>query len=232
MQERRADSPPPVSWAGLPAKRRRGTDNRGGNGARPVALRVALLLVIAASVVVVDQWSKSWALRALSDVERRHVIGPIYLSLTFNQGAAFSLGAGASPVIEAVAIALVVAMIAFSRRAAMGRSNLAVIVGLGLLLGGALSNLGDRLFRHHHGAVIDFIQLVSWWPTFNVADASITVGALTVVVALIFFPPAKRATGAERQIQSEKGLTGSPSQRADDITSRAVRVPGGSHGRR
>jgi signal peptidase II len=225
-------------------------DSRGGGGARPVALRVALLLVTTASVVVVDQWSKSWALRALSDAERRHVIGPIYLSLTFNQGAAFSLGAGASPVIEAVAIALVVAMIAFSRRAAMGRSNLAVIVGLGLLLGGALSNLGDRLFRHHHGAVIDFIQLVSWWPTFNVADASITVGALTVVVALVFFPPAKRATGAERQIQSEtqvqsetqiqsetqvqseKGLTGSPSQRADDITSRAVRVPGGSHGRR
>ena len=63
-----------------------------------------------------------------------------------------------------------------------------VIVGLGLLAGGALSNLADRFFRHHHGAVVDFIQLVSWWATFNVADAAITVGALTLAVSLVLFP--------------------------------------------
>jgi signal peptidase II len=165
---------------------------------RAPLLRTGLLLLIAAAVVVLDQWSKSWALRDLSEVGRRHVIGPMYFSLSFNRGAAFSLGAGASPVIEAVAIALVVGVIAFSRRATKGGANLAVIIGLGLLLGGALSNLGDRLFRDEHGAVVDFIQLVSWWPTFNVADASITVGAITVVVALVFFSPAKRSDEARR----------------------------------
>jgi lipoprotein signal peptidase len=54
-----------------------------------------------------------------------------------------------------------------------------------------LSNLADRLFRAQHGAVVDFIQAVSWWPTFNVADAAITAGALTVGVSLAFFSRAK-----------------------------------------
>jgi signal peptidase II len=197
----------------------------------PVIARTALLLTIAALVAALDQWSKSWALRALSEVGRRHVIGPMYLSLTFNRGAAFSLGAGASPVIEAVAIALVVGVIAFSRRAAMGRANLAVVVGLGLLLGGAISNLGDRLFRHHHGAVIDFIQLVSWWPTFNVADASITVGAVTVVAALVFFPPAKRADETGRQIQPEIGPPQGPSHLANAVRKGAPQVARGAHER-
>jgi len=160
----------------------------------PSLLSAGLLLVVAATVVALDQWSKSWALHDLSDVARRHVIGPVYLTLTFNRGAAFSLGAGASPIIEAVAIALVVVVIAMSRRAAKGGANVAIIIGLGLLLGGALSNLADRLFRHHHGAVVDFIQLVSWWPTFNVADASITVGAVTLVVAMVFIPPTRTST--------------------------------------
>jgi signal peptidase II len=150
-------------------------------------------LLVAVVVIVLDQLTKSWALDNLSSGAPRHVIGPVYLALTFNRGAAFSLGAGASPVIEAVAIAMVVGVVAFSRRAARGGAGVAVIVGLGLILGGALSNLGDRLFRHHHGAVVDFIQLVSWWPTFNVADASITVGAVTIVVAMVFFPPARGA---------------------------------------
>ena len=54
-------------------------------------------------------------------------------------------------------------------------------MALGLLLGGALGNLTDRLFRGHHGAVVDFITLTHW-PTFNVADSSITIGAVLVIV--------------------------------------------------
>jgi signal peptidase II len=72
-----------------------------------------------------------------------------------------------------------------------------VIVALGLLAGGAVSNLADRFFRHHHGGVVDFIQLVSWWATFNVADAAITVGALTLVVTMVLFPGG-RASGPAR----------------------------------
>ena len=111
-------------------------------------------------VVGLDQWSKSWALQSPGVAGRRHVIGPVNLVLTFNRGAAFSLGSGATPVIEAVAIGLVVVVLAFSRRLALGGTSLAVIVGLGLLFGGALSNLADRFFRHHGGAVVDFIQAV------------------------------------------------------------------------
>ncbi len=189
-----------------------------GRPARRVFVSAALLFLVASAVVALDQWSKSWALRNLSVTGRRHVIGPMYLVLGFNRGAAFSLGAGASPVIEAVAIGLVVGVVAFSRRAAKGGANLAVIVGLGLLLGGAVSNLADRVFRHHHGAVVDFIQVVSWWPTFNVADASITVGAVTVVVALVFFSPARSNDEARPGTSPEKPLTSS---------SLAGRLPGG-----
>ncbi len=67
----------------------------------------------------------------------------------------------------------------------------AVIVGLALLAGGALSNLADRVFRHHNGAVVDFVQAVNWWPTFNVADAAITVGAVIAGIALVFAPRAR-----------------------------------------
>lgn len=150
------------------------------------ARRGALFVVIAAGVIALDQWTKSWAQQSLGPMGHRHVIGPVNFLLTFNRGAAFSLGSGATPVIEAVAIALVVVVVAFSRRLALGGTSLAVIVGLGLLFGGAMSNLADRFFRHHNGAVVDFIQVVSWWPTFNVADAAVTCGAVIAAIALLF----------------------------------------------
>ncbi|HEX7167995.1 MAG TPA: signal peptidase II, partial [Acidimicrobiales bacterium] len=53
--------------------------------------------------------------------------------------------------------------------------------GLGLVLGGAVGNLADRLFRDHGGAVVDFVDL-QWWPVFNVADIAISVGAVLLVV--------------------------------------------------
>jgi signal peptidase II len=153
--------------------------------------RAVALAAVAGAVIAFDQWTKSWALHNLSITSPRHVLGPVYLVLSFNRGAAFSLGSGASPVIEALASALAVAVIAFSGRAARIGASPVVVVGLGLLSGGALSNLVDRLLGDHHGAVVDFIQAVSWWPTFNVADAAITTGAVTVAVSLAFFSRAK-----------------------------------------
>jgi signal peptidase II len=150
--------------------------------------RRLVIPVVAAIVIAVDQITKTWALHHTDPA--RHVLGPINLVLTFNSGAAFSLGGGATPIIETIAVVLVIWLAAVSRRATRSGS-LAVSVGLGLLLGGALGNLVDRVFRHHHRAVIDFIQAVSWWPVFNVADASIVVGV--VVLALAF------ATGSGRR---------------------------------
>jgi signal peptidase II len=142
--------------------------------------RRLVIPVVAAIVIAVDQITKTWALHHAATA--RHVVGPVNLVLTFNSGAAFSLGGGVTPIIETIAVALVIWLAAVSRRASRSGS-LAVSLGLGLLLGGALGNLVDRLFRHHHSAVIDFIQAVSWWPVFNVADASIVVGVVVLALA-------------------------------------------------
>ena len=62
-----------------------------------------------------------------------------------------------TPIVEAVVVVLVVWLLVFSRRASRAASA-PVAVGFGLLLGGAAGNLADRVFRHNHGAVIDFID--------------------------------------------------------------------------
>jgi signal peptidase II len=82
-----------------------------------------------------------------------------------------------------VAVVLIGALAALVWRApTLGRAAI-----IGLILGGALGNLGDRLFRDDHGAVVDFVDL-HFWPTFNVADACITVGCLLLVVSLLRAP--------------------------------------------
>ena len=177
------------------------------------AQRGAVLVAMAGAVIALDQLSKSWAQESLADGVPRHIIGPSNLVLTYNKGAAFSLGSGASPVIEALAVTLVVAVLWLSGRLAKGGGNLFTIAGFGLVSGGALSNLADRFLRHHHGAVVDFIQLVSWWPIFNVADAAITLGAVTIAVALLLSsgpgrPAPSAATSGPRAGLADPGSPG------------------------
>jgi signal peptidase II len=144
-------------------------------GRRGGRRRLISTLLIAAAVVAADQITKSLA---VADLHRPvHVVGPFGLSLAFNSGAAFSLFTGATIVIVVIALA-VLAILGFIAWRSAGRAQ---SVGLGLILGGALGNLSDRAFRGHHGSVVDFITLTHW-PTFNVADSCITVGALVVVV--------------------------------------------------
>jgi len=95
------------------------------------------------------------------------------LELEFNTGSAFSLMRGWAPILAGVAVAIVVLLLASVRRV---RSDL-LAASVGLVVGGALGNLADRVFRSHHGAVVDFIAF-HFWPTFNLADAAIVVGAL------------------------------------------------------
>jgi signal peptidase II len=140
--------------------------------------RRALIVGVAAVVVAVDQVTKTWALHQTTDPI--HVVGTLQLSLTFNPGAAFGVGRGITPVLVGGAIVLVVVLLGLGRSASRTASWPATLA-MGLLLGGACGNLADRLLRHNHGAVIDFIDL-RWWPVFNVADACITVGAILLVV--------------------------------------------------
>ena len=144
---------------------------------------VPVLLAIAAVVVLVDQLTKTWAVNALDDRDI-HVIWTLRFHLTFNRGGAFSLGTGSTWFFVVAATVIVVGVLAFAKR--LLSSRLAV-VAMGLVLGGALGNLGDRLFRDTGGAVIDFIDL-QWWPVWNVADASIVVGGALLVVAGMFEP--------------------------------------------
>ncbi len=144
------------------------------------------LVVVAVGVVVVavDQVTKTWALHHASPP--RHVVGPLWWWLTTNPGAAFGIGGGTTPVVVAVVALLVAGLLVFGRRASR-TATLPVTVALGLVVGGAVGNLADRLFRHHHGQVIDFIDAVrigrhDRWPIFNVADAAIVVGAVVLVI--------------------------------------------------
>jgi len=143
------------------------------------------MAILAAAVVSLDQWSKSWAEQALLHGPV-HVVGPLNLVLTYNKGAAFSLGTGVTPVIELVAVFVVAWLLRYWGRLSASATSWAYVIGFGLLFGGAVSNLCDRFVRHHHGAVVDFIQAASWWPVFNVADVAITVGALLVAVRALF----------------------------------------------
>jgi signal peptidase II len=169
MEPQAAGGPPDGGSKGPP---------RRPSGGLSVGWRRALIIAVAAVVVAVDQATKTWALHHASSP--RHVIWTLQLAVTFNSGSAFGLWRGASPLIIAGAILLVVVLLGLGR-AASRTANLPATIAMGLLLGGALGNLTDRLFRHHHGAVIDFVDL-RWWPVFNVADACITIGALLLVL--------------------------------------------------
>ena len=140
----------------------------------------------AAVVVAADQLTKSWAVERLADGPI-HVIGPIDLALSFNSGAAFSLGPGLTPFVIAAGVVLLVLLIAMTRSI----TTTTTAVALGLLIGGACGNLTDRLFRDHDGAVVDFID-VGWWPVFNVADSALVCGG----IGLLLFGAGRRSPEA------------------------------------
>jgi signal peptidase II len=136
----------------------------------------AIVAGVAAVVITADQLTKSWAESHLVD-RVVHVVGSLELVLTYNDGVAFGIGSGVAPVLVGVAvIGLLVAIL--GRHVEITRTS---AVAVGLLLGGALGNIADRLFRGHGGAVVDFVNL-QWWPVFNVADACVVVGALMFVL--------------------------------------------------
>ena len=136
----------------------------------------ALTAAIAIFIVVVDQLTKRWALSELTARPPRHVVWTLQWNLTRNSGMAFSKAQGIGPLIGIVAM-LVVLWLAWSSRKLTGRIP---AVAAGLIAGGAVGNLADRLFRGGralHGSVIDFIDF-QWFPIFNVADMAIDVGGV------------------------------------------------------
>lgn len=145
---------------------------------------LGLLAAVAVTVLAADLVSKILVVRFLTPGEYVDVVdGALRLTLARNPGAAFSIGTGQTALFALVAVAVVVAILRSVRRL----SSAGWAVTLGLLLGGALGNLVDRLFRAPgplRGYVVDWIELPHW-PVFNVADSGIVCGGvLAVLLAL------------------------------------------------
>ena len=142
----------------------------------------AIIGGVAVAVLVVDQLSKTWVVRHLSDGRTIDLVGSLRLNLAFNSGAAFSRGTGFGPLIGVLVIVVVVGLV-WTGRSATSRLG---AVAVGLVVGGALGNLSDRLLRAGPGgflggAVVDFIDL-QWWPVFNVADSAVVVGGILLIL--------------------------------------------------
>lgn len=138
-----------------------------------------MAILVAGLVVAADQVTKTLAVDHLTSGPV-HLVGPLSLELAFNSGVAFSIGTGLTLPILLVGFGLVVVVLWFLR----GAPSAGIAAGLGLVLGGALGNLADRLFRDRHGAVVDFVHL-GFWPTFNLADASIVCGCLLLALLVL-----------------------------------------------
>jgi len=152
--------------------------------------RVTLLALVAVVTLAADIASKVSVVAALQGHEPvRLAGGGLYLVLYRNPGAAFSLATGMTWLLTLVAIGVVVAIVRLAPR--MRSAGWAV--GLGMILGGAAGNLGDRLFRAPgplRGHVVDFLSLFApdggVWPVFNLADSAICIGgALLVLLAVL-----------------------------------------------
>jgi signal peptidase II len=147
---------------------------------------VGLVAAVAAVVLVLDVVTKVIAVDALEGREPVRVLGGlVYLQLLRNPGAAFSMATGMTWVLALVAIGVVVAIVWLARKL---RST-GWAIGLGLVLAGALGNLVDRIFRAPgplQGHVVDFVSVFApngeVWPVFNVADSSIVVGGILIVL--------------------------------------------------
>jgi signal peptidase II len=134
---------------------------------------------LAVLVMVADQISKEVVRRTIDLRETIEIFPGFDLSRVTNEGIAFGLFPGRQ---AAVAILTVVALCAIAvALAGLVARNATVAAGAGLLVGGSLGNLIDRLA---HGAVTDFLDPARW-PAFNLADCGITVGAVLIVLGLM-----------------------------------------------
>ena len=147
---------------------------RPGRTPRGAWARAALVL---AGVLVADQLVKALVTASLQRGEEREILAGIKLVNTRNTGVAFGqLQDGGALVAIVIAAAVGVLLVYFARHS----QQRLMWLPTGLLLGGALGNIVDRI---REGAVVDFLKLPHW-PAFNVADAAITVGVVILLVVM------------------------------------------------
>jgi signal peptidase II len=173
---------------------------------RPTGPRGAALVALAVTVLVVlgiDLLTKQLALSGLADGHAEKLLGGlVWLDLTRNSGAAFSIGSGFTMIFPLIAIVVMVAILFLARRL---RST-PWALSLGLILGGALGNFVDRLFRAPgplQGHVVDFISVFApagqKFPIFNAADSALFCG---VVLAILLEFTGRRRDGTRVKPQA------------------------------
>jgi signal peptidase II len=137
---------------------------------------LALALATCALVVALDQGVKGLVDTQIARGDSVEVLPFLSLENTRNDGIAFGLAGGASPALIGLTLAGLVGLLVFI--ASRGGGGTSMWLPAGLLVGGALGNLADRV---REDAVIDFIDFPGW-PTFNLADVAIVAGVIALVV--------------------------------------------------
>ena len=141
------------------------------------------LATIVAAAIGADQATKQVVASQLRLDEGVHVLGPFWIRHVENPGIAFGLFASATPIVILLTTIAVAWMLGYFARS--GARHPVLPVALGLVIGGSVSNLADRV---RSGYVTDFIHL-SHWPTFNLADASIVTGVALLLIGLARIEP-------------------------------------------
>ncbi|MDQ4500815.1 signal peptidase II [Sinomonas sp. ASV322] len=188
------------------------------NGRRRVSGRaIAVLAALAVVVYTFDQLTKLWVTSTMVEGERTAVLPPLlHWYYIRNSGAAFSIGENVTWVFSIIMTAVSVAIILYARRV----RSLGWAVALGLVLGGALGNLTDRLFREPSfgmGHVVDFIQLPNF-AIFNVADSCVVTGVALICLLTLLGVGAdgsrhgKARSAAGRADQGEPDGSGRPGE--------------------
>jgi signal peptidase II len=144
-------------------------------------------LVVCGAVVLVDQLSKAAVVSSLSVGQSEALALGFRLSNTQNSGLAFGIGSGYGAVLAVTVVALALVLLWF----ALDPLRPGLWLAVGLLAGGALGNLADRV---RVDAVTDFID-PPLWPTFNLADVAITLGAVALVLVSLETNAGERTSG-------------------------------------
>jgi signal peptidase II len=142
--------------------------------------RFPAMVGIAGLVVLLDRLSKAWFLNHLQLDESRRVASFFYFTLVKNTGTAFGLFQGNNKLLLMTSYAILL-LVLYGARGLCERGGAWAVLGVALIMGGAVGNIIDR---HLYGQVIDFLDF-RVWPVFNVADSAITVGAVCTAIGLL-----------------------------------------------
>lgn len=157
---------------------------------------------VAAVAILLDQGSKLWIVRTLGPETMTNFINlmgdRVRFAYSHNTGVAFSLFQGHPELLLVVAL-LIVAAAVYIYRTQLPNERPYIQFIMGLIMGGAFGNIIDRI---RLGYVVDFIQ-VGWWPIFNLADSSISVGAVLLIVHFLRDELNQRRSGDQQALRSQ-----------------------------